>query len=270
MYDFNDENDIAAFKERLQQTRKQKNFIQDDFAEALHFSSRSSVGNWESKKNNILPSLMDFGLICKFLDVDPNYLLGVQEFDSSDDHAISQVLGLSHTNVRQLKNNKDSAEFIDYLLSSTALDELLKRIKQIYYYGMISEAQETTFTETALRKIQKAFDVFYRNVFPLDMNAERFFEYIKKEFVWHPDDRSIDDYIHSVITENEYNNILFENPNFDTKPDTEKLEILLYDVAQTSYNYMMSKPIVELAEQEITRVLSCIISGYITVKFKNK
>lgn len=273
MYDFGDEKDLALFKERLQKARKKKKYKQDDIAEALHFSSRSSVGNWESSNSMALPSLSDFVTVCRLLDVEPNFLLGVGAVESENDQAISEVIGLTQKNVGQLRNQDDTSKFIDFLLSSAELGELLRRMKQICYYEMISEAQETTFTPEALKKIQRAFDAFYRNVFPLDMNVERFAEYVRKEFRWTSDKVSIKDFIAAAITENEYNNILFDHPDFESKSDEEKYEILIRDIAETSYDYMMGKPIIELAEQEITKILGVAVRGYINaeiVKFRSK
>lgn len=269
MYDFRDDRDLIKFKERLQQARKDMNYRQDTFAEALHFSSRSSVGNWESVKSNSIPTLENFVAVCNVLQVDPNYLLGVNDFPSEENHAISKVIGIAEDNVLQMRTDKEASSFIDFILSAAELSELLRRIKQICYYGMISEAQETTFTPEALKRIQTAFDEFYRNVFPLDMNIDRFAQYIQKEFKWQPEKISIDKYIFSVITDNEYNNILFDHPGFEEKTDSEKYDILIWDIASTSYEYMLGQPIMELAEQEITKALNGIVKRYINSQVQN-
>lgn len=269
MYDFNDEKDVALFKSRLQEARKGKSYNQKTFAEALHFSCRSSIGNWESQKSTALPTLENFVSVCKLLDVDPNFMLGVSDIPSENDVAISNVIGLSSDNVNQLRNNKSISDFINYILSSAELNELVKRIEQICHYGYISEAQETTFAAGTLKQIQKAFDEFYRNVFPLDMSVERFAEYIRKEVNWNPDRISIDDFVHSVVTENEYHNILFEYPDFESKTDQEKYDILIVDIAKTSYDYMMGQPMIELAERKIAVSLSQIVSNYVDSQVEN-
>lgn len=269
MYDFRDNSDLVKFKERLQQTRKNMNYRQDTFAEALHFSGRSSVGNWESMRSNSIPTLENFVAVCNVLQVDPNYLLGVSDFPSEENHAISNAIGLTEENVQQMRDSTETSRFVDFILSSPELKELLYRIKQICYYGMISEAQETTFTPDALMRIQKAYNEFFHNVFPLDMNAEQFAQYIQKEFKWQPEKISIDEYIFSVITDNEYNNILFDHPGFEEKTDLEKYDILIWDIATTSYEYMMGQPIMELAEQEIVKSLNGIVKGYIDSQIQN-
>lgn len=263
MYDFNDERDLASFKKRLQEARKKKGYTQDDFAEKCMFKSRSSVGNWESPKQPALPDLRDLVKICGLLDVDPNFLLGVSEVESTSDQAISEVIGLSRKNVNQLRTQKDVSRWIGHLMSCAELGELLRRMKQICYYEVLSEAQETTFTAEALKKIQKAFDAFYRNTFPLDMNAERFGEYVRKEFKWSSDKGSIEAFIAGSVTENEYANILFDHPDFACKSDAEKYEILIQDIAATSYDYLMGTPIIELARQEIAKALETVVARYI-------
>lgn len=269
MYDFRDGRDLVKFKERLQQARRDMKYRQDTFAEALHFSSRSSVGNWESVKSSSIPTLENFVAVCNVLQVDPNFLLGVNDFPSEENHAISNAIGLAEENVQQMRDNKEASHFVDFILSSPELKELLYRIRQICYYGMIAEAQETTFTPDAIMRIQKAYNEFFHNVFPLDMNAERFAQYIQREFKWQPEKISIDEFIFSVISDNEYNNILFDHPGFEEKTDSEKYDIIILDVATTSYEYMMGQPIIELAEQEIAKALNGIVKGYIDSQIQN-
>jgi transcriptional regulator with XRE-family HTH domain len=269
MFDLNDVNDIVAFKTRLSEIRKRKRFTQDSFAEALHFGDRSRIANWESKKSTTVLKLSDFTTVCKLLDVDPNYLLGVSDIQSSNDKAISDAIGLSCTNVQKLRTCKFTSKFLDYMLSSLEIDELIRRIKQICHYGFVSEAQETTFSHNTLKKIEKAFEEFHREVSPLDMNKELFSEYIRDALPWNRDQVSFDCFIKSTISENEYNNILFEYPDFEEKPDTEKYNVLIDDIAATSYDYMMIRPIVELAEHKILTTLDDIIKKFIHTEINN-
>ena len=273
MFDLNDNKDVINFKKRLSETRKQKGFTQDTFAEELHFGDRSRIANWESKKSSTVLLLKDFATVCKLLDVDPNYLLGESNIESNNDDTISQVIGLSYSNVRLLRKKDYNNLFIDYLLSSSELHELINRIKQICYYGFISEAQETTFTPDALKKIKKAFDKFYHEVFPLDMNKDKFAVYLKEEMGWKPEVISINDFINASITDNEYNNILFGYPDFESQPDMQKYMILIQDIAETSYDYMLKRSIIEVSRHEITKVIDNIVSSFIDTeisKFKNK
>ena len=273
MYALSEHQDLQAFKERLKETRRKSIYKQDQLAEALHFSGRSSISNWESNKSKAVPTLEDFVNLCILLKVDPNYLLGMQDFEVKNDHLIAEETGLSDTGVRRLRGNKEPGRLFDYMLACPEFSELQSRMKQVYHYGIISEAQETTFWPRAWKRIQKAFKEFYRDVFPLDMNADHFAVYVRKEFDWCAEDMDIDRFINSVITENEYQNILFDTPDFESKTDAEKYDILIRDIANTSYDYLMAKPILELAEGEITKLLDSIVKGFLNeeiIKFKRR
>lgn len=68
-------NDLKAdyFGIKLRHLRKEKKLSQSEVAEALGVS-QGAISYWE--KGEKLPDLNTFWLLCQFLDVEPNYLLG--------------------------------------------------------------------------------------------------------------------------------------------------------------------------------------------------
>lgn len=264
MYNLNDIQDIKAFKLKLTETRKEKKLTQEKFAEELHLC-RTTVVNWENCKKNIntLPTLLTFTEICNLLKVDPNYLLGVSEFDSQTDHAISETIGLSIENVKLLKENRYCNRLIDYFLSSDEAITIIEKIKKICYLEYISQALETLFSKNICDKIDKAFNKFFEEVFPLDMTKDRFIEYLKKEIAL----KSIEDidcFIKASITENEFDNIIVNVfNNLESLSKEEKYNILIEYIAECAYDYKLSCSNIELSKYKIATSIFNVVDKYI-------
>lgn len=261
-------NNIIKFKKRLRKARDEKNLTQKELAKILNIG-RTSIVSWENEKNDTVPTLKSFVEICSLLDVDPNYILGRSDIESNNDREISQAIGISYSNIRILRDRNYTNHFVDFFLSSLQSQEIINRIKQICYYKFIYEAMETSFSSNTLQKIDKAFERFYREVFPLDMNVDNFELYIKKEIPWDSRSISIDDYISSAITENEYKNILFVYPDFNTLLDEQKHNLLIHNIATTSYDYMIKSSIIDLSRNEIAKALDNIVDDFIKTENLN-
>lgn len=121
----------------------------------------------------------------------------------------------------------------------------------------------------ALEQITKVFEKFYREVSPLDMNVAKFETCIKNEIPWESKSLKINEFIHSTITENEYNNILFTCPGFETFADSQKYNILIHNIAVTSYDYMTKRSIIELSRLEIIKAFDSIVDEFINTEFLN-
>lgn len=269
MFDFNDSNDIEKFKERLKTIRREKGFTQTSFAEALHDNDRSRVANWESKKSPTIPKVYDFPTLCRLLDVDPNYLLDVSEDKSASDKNIGEKINISADNVNMLRNNPHIGNFIDFLLSSDKLENLLYRIRRASIYGYFSKSLDTTFSTDAISKLQSAFNLFYQKVFPLDMNVNAFTAYVENAFPWNPNTQSFTELLHSIVIDERYYSMLENNPDFMVLTEEDKYYALMYDVAKASFDYLMGGPAIELAEQGIGQAFLDIAKEYISADVSN-
>jgi transcriptional regulator with XRE-family HTH domain len=264
IYNLNDIADVKAFKKKLNETRKEKFFTQERFAEGLHLC-RTTVVNWENCKKNIntLPTLLTFTEICNLLKVDPNYLLGVNEFDSQNDHAISETIGLSVKNVKLLKENRYCNRLIDSFLSSDEAIDIIERIRRICHLEFISQALETSFSKSIRDKIDKAFNKFFEEVFPLDMSKDKFIEYLKKEITLKRIE-DIDCFIKESITESEFNNIIVNVfGDFESHTKEERYNILIEYIAECAYDYKMGCSNIELSKYKIATSLFNIVDKYI-------
>lgn len=265
MYSFDDINDKLRFKDKIKNGRNQMGLSQDEFAAELGFKTRTSLANWESASGP-LPTLEQLVKICRVLKVDPNYMLGETDFTSQNDHTIAQAIRLTDNNVRKLRTSTADSRLIDHLLSSAEWPAVLQRIKQICYNSVLAEVPENCFQPKAWDRIQKAFDRFYLETFPLDMNQERFKEYLHREFRWHQNHLETDELISMIIVECEVSNFYAAYPDFNQKGTAERIDILIDDIAAKCYDHLMGRHIIELAELELSKSLSRIVSSFITAE----
>lgn len=273
MYDFNDANSIKAFKKGISTARKGKNMSQQELAEALNDNDRSRVANWESQKSKTVPKTQDIPTICEILGVEPNYLFGFSNISSEDDLAISEATHLSINNIKTLRDSIPISNFINNMLENSRFDQLMKQINRICINGFFSESLESTFSASAISKLEKAFHNFSREVFPIDMDVESFIPYVKKAFPWKEDTESIDEFVRSVVINPAYYEMLETNPIYQKQTMQERYMELISDFSRASFKHLMGNQVAELAEYEVTKIVSEIIKDHIntTVKeFKNR
>lgn len=273
MYGFNDTQNVINFKKRLSAVRHERGYTQETFAEVLGDNSRSRVSNWESTKSPTVVPMYEFPGICELLEVDPNYLLGFSDDISESDTAIAQRLHISLGNVYMLKNNEFIGRFINSLLSSDEIHDLIHNIQRVAMQGFFSESLEKTFSPYALTQLYRAYQNFRKEVFPLDMDVVAFSYYIEKELPWKQEKQSFKEFLNSVIIDERYYEMLSSNSEFMSKDDHEKYIILMVEIAKASYKHLNGSPIIELAEIEISNLLSKMIHNFIqkeVIDFKNR
>ena len=260
---------LKTFRTRLAELRNHKKISQAELAKLLNYESRATIANWESDgPKSTLPPVDIFLQLCNIYGVDPNYLLGFDTIPSKNNYALSESLNISVENVRQLRNDSNKGIFIDNLMTSLMptddkenKDLFLNRIRQICHYEILNDLMTTTFTSDALPKIRKAYNSFYQNTFPLDMSAEVYKKFLPKQIPMPKTPMS--EFVKNIVTENEYNNILWSYPDFEEKSEIEKYNILIDDIADKSYDYFMGQHIVELAKKEVTNMLEAAVNEHI-------
>ena len=273
MFDLSDKNDLKRFKNRLGKTRKERKLTQDAFAEALGDNNRSRVANWESEKSTTLLPLHELPRVCKLLETDPNYLLGFSDDISTNDTMIADTIHFSSDNVHLLRHNPYAGKFLDALLSSDEFFHLMNNVQRVAMYGFFLEPLEKTFSPSALTQLYKAYEKFRSEVFPLDMDVVKFSYYVESAFPWVSEKQSFEELLHSIIIDERYYEMLFSNPEFMRKSDSEKYVILMVEIAKASYKHLSGKPIIELAEQEISKLLGKMVDDFIQdeiIKFKTR
>lgn len=270
---YNDVWDTIAFKERLKDSRQKKGYKQDELAELLYDRDRSRVANWESKRSNTVPKTQDIPLLCTILDIEPNYLFGISNISNQDDLAISEATHLSIENIKTLRNNVHISKFVNNILGNAKFDQLMNQIDRLCINGFFSESLEATFSSSAINKLEKAFQIFIRDVVPMDMDAESFIPYVKKAFPWKEDSESIDEFVRSVVINPAYYEMLESNPIYQKQTMEERYMGLICDFSRASFKHLMGNQIAELAEYEVTKIVSDIIKDHINTtvaEFKNR
>ena len=273
MFDFYDSNYSDEFKQRLQDARCKKKFSHQDFADCLEDNDRSRVANWESKKSTTVPKTQDIPGICKILDIDPNYLFGFSTITNENDKAISEQIHLSTDNIKLLRNDTSVSNFINYLMTTPKFHSLLNQLNQICVNGFFSESIETTFSTSAIQKLEKAFHQFSCEVFSIDRNEHTFVPYVKKVFPWNRKKQSIEDFVQSIVINEKYYKMLETNPLYQEQTSDERYETLIYDFSKASIQYLERNQLAELAKYNVANIFSEIVQDYVDVtvnNFKNR
>lgn len=273
MSDFYDSNYSDEFKQRLQDARCKKKFSQQDFADRLEDNDRSRVANWESKKSTTIPKTQDIPNICKILDIDPNYLFGFSTITNENDKAISEQIHLSTDNIKLLRNDTSVSNFINYLMTTPKFHSLLNQLNHICVNGFFSESIETTFSTSAIQKLEKAFHRFSCEVFSIDRNEHTFVPYVKKVFPWNRKKQSIEDFVQSIVINEKYYKMLEMNPLYQEQTSDERYENLIYDFSKASIKYLERNQLAELAKYNVSNLFSEIVQDYVDItvnNFKNR
>ena len=269
MSDFYDNNYSNEFKERLRTARIVKKLTQQKFADCLLDNDRTRVANWESKKSTTVPKTQDIPNICKYLDIDPNYLFGFSPITNANDQTISEQIHLSTNNIKMLRNNKFIYSFINYLMETPKFYALLNRLNHICNNGFHSESIETTFSASAVKKLEKAFQKFSYEILPIDRSVDTFIPYVKKVFPWNKKRLSIEDFVRSIIINEKYYDMLAANPVYLNQTPAERYNNLIFDFANASYKYLERNQLTDLEKYEITSLFSEIVQDYVDFIVKN-
>lgn len=271
MYNLNDTNDIINFKARLSKARKSKYPSQEKFAEALGYTDRSRVANWESQKSGTLFHLCDFTKICNLLDVDPNYLLGVSDDKSTNDKEISNAINISAENVTMLRNHPYTGHFLNFILSSDKLKQLLKNIEEIYLYHINPSSMplDKIFSPLAYQRLKKAFYKYQKETFPLNMNETSFSKHVENAFPPNPKEKSFFDFVKDIVIDKRYYDMILSHPDFDSQTDSERYENVIYDISHVSYKYLITEQKIEISEQQVSQIFAQIIKDFIDSEIKS-
>lgn len=172
-----------------------------------------------------------------------------------------------------LRNSIPISNFINNILENSRFDQLIKQIDRICINGFFSESLESIFSVSAINKLEKAFHNFSREVFPIDMNVESFVPYVEKAFPWNEDMESIDEFVRSVVINPKYYEMLEKNPIYQNQTIQERYIGLICDFSRASFNHLIGNQFVEIAEHEVTTIISEIIKDHINttvIEFKNR
>lgn len=262
------ENEIrTTIKKRLKDIRG--NETQESFAKRiLGDDSRSRWANWESTSDsNIgrLPQLEDFVLICENADVSADYLIGKEHINENDTRLISNMLNLSEGSIALLKENHSINKFLDYLLTSAKMQELIEKIDRIWSHNCTTEACESLFTKPV---IEKADNIF--------------FEYKEKSDIW---DITYEEYSQKLSdafcndkffnTNSEDLQIYMENlhPNFKNINKSDQYQLKINELAALRFAFHLKKEQYEILKYQIAQDFRLVIDGYIesrTDKYLNR
>ena len=262
MSDKNNIMDVIEFKERLRSSRKKRQLSQEELTEILNFSYRSKITNWENPKTQTLPSLYDFYSLCKILDCDPNYMLGYSELDCSKDGAASEYTHLSIEAIEILRKDNFVPLIMNALITSEKSSILFNKIFQRCYHGYLSSTPESIFSPDAFFRLELAFEDLCNNENALHLTPTDFIPYVMKAFPWDNNKTSFNEFLESIIISTKYHEMVINNEDFKNHSDKERYNCLMYDVATSSFGYLLTSLNSRLLENEITDIIKDIILNF--------
>lgn len=268
MFDLQKEKDIKEFKRRLKSIRIDE--TQAQFAKRIFdLNDRGRIANWESLSSTTIPTLADFALLCDKTNTNANYLLGVEEINRNDDYIIAQELNLSTNTVKKFRNKAKINSFIDFVINTPEIEDIMDQIESICTHNWISEASYTLFDAESVKICDKVFRLMLNemNVMEIDLNI-----YLHKlEFAFKRAEEKNTENSMDIkllqINQNEKNSFILPNyPNFDELDDNAKKSILLKELGELRFAYLLKSELAIIAKEKITRNFSFICDKYIESK----
>lgn len=186
---------------------------------------------------------------------------------------VRKKIHLSTDNIKLLRNDTSVSNFINYLMTTPKFHSLLNQLNHICVNGFFSESIETTFSTSAIQKLEKAFHRFSCEVFSIDRNEHTFAPYVKKVFPWNRKKQSIEDFVQSIVINEKYYKMLETNPLYQEQTSDERYENLIYDFSKASIKYLERNQLAELAKYNVSNLLSEIVQDYVDItvnNFKNR
>lgn len=139
-------NDTIKIGKQLQSMRKRRYQEDSDryaycknqqtFADKID-RTRETIAKWET--NNGTPALNEFMKVCKLLNCEPNYLLGVNDVISEKVNSISSATGLTNMAVERILYNDFLRELLNYLLEQDNYTNVIRNLYQIVKANVESE-----------------------------------------------------------------------------------------------------------------------------------
>ncbi len=243
---------------------------QEAFAKRiLGDDTRNRWANWEStspKNISRLPQLEDFALICENADVSADYLLGRTQI-KNDTRLISNMLNLSEDSIALLKENSSKNpyftinEFVDYLLTSSKVLDLIEKIDRIWVHNCTTEACETLFTKPV---IEKADDIF--------------FKYKEKSGIWDTTCEKYSEMLSDAFQKDEAFNVNSEElqmylqnlcPDYASISESEQYQLKIKELATLRFDFHLRKEQYEILKYQIAENFKLIAEQYIEFRTNN-
>ncbi len=256
----------AAISRKLQQLRKDSGLKQAAVAQKIHLGngiSRSSISDWENATEHPgrLPSISQLIDLCNLYEVDFDYVLGASDIKSKDKQIMSQTLHLSERSLNLL-TKQQTGNFIDYLLTDPLLQEVAQVARQISMNNLIADVLTTSFTAKFAKKVQHLFEDYYFSVFPMDMSAATFQDYLAKKIpaakIKEPTKFLQDNFLvdGQLFVANRYD-------HFKQLPKSTQYAAIIASITAISYDYCVSAEAVKRIKQRLSADLNQILENII-------
>lgn len=259
-----DENRIN-FKKKLLESRRKRNFSQQQFCKAIHIENRVTVSNHENINSTVLPDLSRFVQYCDYYEVKPDYLLGFDDEDRGTTSSISRALNLSNGTVETIRNSSTASYLIEELISSGYIDSIDTQINWLVMYKRLEDVILTAFTERFISILERIFSNYYSTTFPMDYSEENFAKYLLRNGLFSHVSLP-EEFVDKYFLTEASNNLYHLHNDFDCLDNNKKYECLTEIIAMHSYDYFMCKPHIKQLKERMTGQLMSMLDDIVASK----
>lgn len=257
-----DKYDIEKFKERLKKLRvDQLRESQEVFAEKLTYG-RQAINNWE--KGHTYPRLPEIINICNHLNCDFDYLLGASEKPIKSANDAADYLHLDYNNVETLVFNKETNNFINFIMSSEKFIDMVSGIHTEFINEYVSKDILSAYEKPLLNKIKSAYDKYYIEIPSLDISKEKVTQYLKTEIPFKCSSTSKDSfksYIRKNLSEDRINDI---KNNANITDEQSFYDAFIEDTVSCTYEIMEYIHFRDVKMHRLYQMFMSLVDDYIS------
>lgn len=249
-----------TIKKRLKDIRGKE--TQESFAKRIiGDDNRGRWANWEStspKNIGRLPQLEDFVLICENADVSADYLIGKEHINLNDTRLISNMLNLSENSIDLLRENRSINTLLDFLLTSSQMQDLLEKIDKIWLHNCTTEACESLFTKPIIEKADKIFLQYKERTGIWDTTYDEYSKMLSDAFfndkLFNTCSEELQNYMHNI------------HPNFKNINKSEQYQLKINELAALRFAFHLKKEQYEILKYQIAQDFRLVIDSYIELR----
>lgn len=262
---------LKRFFKRLQEEKINKNDVcniannNDDVKKLTNNYQllSSTLSQYTNLKNKSVRRISVDALISvsKALNVSIDYLLGIE---SSEQHNLTDIFdetGLTEKSINALQQNTKAPDFINSLLQSEELANLLRLVNQIFYSDYVAYDILSAYSESLRDIIVSAYSKYMESTLPIDMEEEKFKAILYNE-IKNNNITLNKEYISSNVTEDRFSQIKYISKYSNIKLS----QAFLNDTVSCVYNILSYANSSDYYRNTLSNSFSKIVDEFLATK----
>lgn len=126
------------------------------------------------ERGRVTPTIPELYLLCRLLDCDIEYLLGLDTVICKNVASAAATIGLKAESVNEIRGNKEIAQLLDFLLQKDEFFKLCTYIREEANKRYIESELMRHFDDVLKKKLERAFDRAITKSSPFDELNEQY------------------------------------------------------------------------------------------------